>query len=74
MTDTIPADVDQFILDNLPNTFSALHNKATSHFEQDAYRKIDGRLQSLRKRGLITFDRIKGQGIGQSVVWRLTDA
>lgn len=61
------ADVDQFILDNLPNTFATLHNKATNHFQQEAYRKVDSRLQALRKRGSITFDRVKGQG----VVWRL---
>lgn len=59
-------DVDAFILANLPNTFLALHMRATNHFGQDAYRKVDARLQALRKRDFITFDRIKGQGS----VWR----
>jgi hypothetical protein len=60
-------DIDQFILENLPNTFSKLDVLATKHFNQDAFRKVDARLQALRKRDLITFDRIKGQG----TVWRL---
>jgi hypothetical protein len=57
------ADVDQFILNNLPATFMSLHIRATQHFGQDAYRKVDARLQSLRKRGLIAFERVKGKGI-----------
>lgn len=56
--------VDAFILDNLPGTFGALHGKATQHFGEDTYRKVDQRLQSLRKRGLATFHRN-----GKHVVW-----
>jgi len=59
-------DVDQFILANLPATFCTLHTRGDKRFGQETYRKIDGRLQSLRKRGMITFDRVKGAG----VVWR----
>ncbi len=55
-------DVDQFILDNLPADFMTLHMSATRHFGEDCYRKVDSRLQALRKRGFIKFDRIKGQG------------
>ena len=57
--------MDEFILANLPATFQRLHLRGTDHFNADVFRKIDQRLQSLRKRGLIKFDRLKGEG----VVW-----
>ena len=61
------AKVDEFILAQLPRTFMSLHMRADQHFGVETYRKVDARLQSLRKRGLITFDRIKGEG----TVWRI---
>ena len=61
--------IDQFILANLPATFMQLHMRATNHFGEDCYRKVDTRLQSLRKRGFISFDRVKGQGC----VWSKVD-
>ena len=57
--------MDEFILANLPATFQRLHIHGELHFKDEVYRKVDQRLQSLRKRGLIKFDRIKGEG----VVW-----
>ena len=56
--------IDAFILGNLPETFGALHRKATQHFGFDTYRKVDQRLQSLRKRGLIAFRRD-----GRGIIW-----
>ena len=61
------AKVDEFILARLPATFMSLYLRADDHFGVETYRKVDARLQSLRKRGLITFDRIKGEG----AVWRI---
>lgn len=58
-------DVDAFILESLPATFAQLHTTGERHFGEDVYRKVDARLQSLRKRGLIRFSRVKGVG----VVW-----
>ena len=64
-TATSNSDVDAFILESLPATFAQLHTTGEQHFEVDVYRKVDARLQSLRKRGLIRFSRVKGVG----VVW-----
>jgi hypothetical protein len=58
-------ELDEFILANLPATFMSLHLRAANHFGVDTYRKVDARLQALRKRGLIGFERVKGKG----VVW-----
>ena len=55
-------DVDQFILAHLPATFMTLYLRADKHFGCETYRKIDARLQSLRKRGMIGFERVKGKG------------
>ena len=55
--------VDAFILANLPATFTELHKCATDHFGEDMYRKIDARLQSLRKKGLIRFTRVHWKGL-----------
>ena len=57
-----PQLIDQFILENLPATFMRLHMRATEHFGTDCYRKVDARLQALRKRGFIAFERVKGEG------------
>lgn len=57
-------DVDDFIMCMVPATFAQIHGAATRHFEQDAYRKVDGRLQSLRKRGLIAWERR-----GRNCIW-----
>lgn len=55
-------ELDEFILANLPATFMSLYLRADQRFVQDTYRKVDRRLQSLRKRGLIEFERVKGKG------------
>lgn len=56
--------IDQFILANLPGTFAQLHGKATQHFGTDTYRKVDQRLQALRRRDLIAFHRE-----GRDTIW-----
>jgi hypothetical protein len=61
-------EVDEFILANLPATFMTLHLRGDQHFGCETYRKVDQRLQSLRKRGLIAFERVKGKG----TVWSKT--
>lgn len=56
------ARADAFIWANLPATFAELHERATDHFGEQMYRKIDARLQALRKKGLIQFTRVPGKG------------
>jgi hypothetical protein len=55
-------EMDVFILSKLPATFGQLSNAAEQHFGIDTFRQVDRRLQSLRKRGLISFQRVKGKG------------
>lgn len=59
-------DIDQFILDNLPATFAVLHARGDVAFGEETYRKIDARLQALRKRGLIAYTRQ-----GRLAVWEM---
>ena len=60
------ADIDQFILDNLPATFATLYEHGDVTFGVDTFRRIDARLQALRKRGLIAYTRQ-----GRFTVWEM---
>ena len=60
------ADIDQFILDNLPATFATLYERGDVTFGVDTFRRIDARLQALRKRGLIAYTRQ-----GRLTVWEM---
>jgi hypothetical protein len=61
--------IEQFVLDELgkePATYAHLWTRWGNHPDcvGDAYRKMDGALQKLRKRGQITFVRI-----GKEAYW-----
>jgi hypothetical protein len=60
--------VDAYILANLPASFQTLWTRAESAGE-DWYRPIDRRLQALRKRGLIRFERNAGK-----IVWFVAES
>lgn len=52
--------VEEHILATLPATFEEVARASPSY--EDWYRLIDAGLQRLRKRGVISFERIKGRG------------
>lgn len=59
------AEVDAYILANLPASFTTLNGRKMAE-GVDWYRLLDRRLQALRKRGIVAFTRN-----GRIVVWDL---